>query len=958
MRNFRKLLTAAVFLCVAPVAAFAQTLPAPWVAVDVGAPTLSGAAATNGSGFRIDAAGTDIWGSSDQFHFLYQQVSGDVEVIARVDSLVQTDPWAKAAVMIRGSLNANATHGSAVVSAAQGIHFQRRLTTGGTALTSAGPGGAAPIWLRVVRAGTVVTAYSSTNSTSWTTLGSETIGLGTTAYVGVAVTSHNPNMRTTAEVSAVTVTPGGVPTSQQSMDIGAPAIAGQTTFSSGTFTVRAAGRDIWDTNDQFHFVYQPMSGDVEVIARVAGLVNVDNWAKAGVMLREALTPDSRNAFMALSAGNGLTFQRRANPGGMSVFTAGGGGTAPVWVRLVRSGNLFQAYRSPDGVTWSNVGSDTLVMGATVYVGLAVTSHNTAASTTATIDNLTVRSSTVGNQPPAVTITQPSSGTSYQLPATIAVAANATDPENRMLSVDFYANSTLITRDTSAPYSISWAPSSAGVYSLSATAHDADGGSSTSSAVSVTVTASANQAPTVSLTAPAAGATFTAPAAINLAANASDPEGQVARVEFFNGATLLNADATAPYAFTWSNVAAGTYDLTAVVQDAAGLRSTSTSVTVTVSPSGSGGALLSADIGSPSIAGSTTVSGNAYTVRAAGSDIWDGSDQFRFVYRAVSGDVEVIARVSSLTNTDGWAKAGVMIRETVAANSRHASTLLTPGYGRSFQRRVSTGGASTHTTPNTGSIPGWIRIVRTGNLFQSYGSSDGSTWTAIGSETISMAAAIYVGVAVTSHNVNAATTAVFDSIVINAGGGANTPPSVTLTSPTSGATFVAPATVSLAANASDSGGQITRVEFFAGTTQLGADTTAPYTFTWSNVAAGSYTLTAVAYDNGGASASSAAVTITVSSGSAPPTGVMFSASADHATNVTSYLLKIYAQGADPATATPVGTSDLGKPTPAANNEITVDRSSFFAGLPAANYIATVTAIGPGGQTTSASVSFVR
>jgi len=87
-------------------------------------------------------------------------------------------------------------------------------------------------------------------------------------------------------------------------------------------------------------------------------------------------------------------------------------------------------------------------------------------------------------------------------------------------------------------------------------------------------------------------------------------------------------------------------------------------------------------------------------------------------------------------------------------------------------------------------------------------------------------------------------------------------------------------------------------------------------------------------------------------------VVFTASADHATRVSSYLLKVFTQGANPNTATPVASSDLGKPTPAANNDITVDRAAFFSALPAGNYIATVTAIGPGGQTPSSSVPFVR
>ena len=126
-----------------------------------------------------------------------------------------------------------------------------------------------------------------------------------------------------------------------------------------------------------------------------------------------------------------------------------------------------------------------------------------------------------------------------------------------------------------------------------------------------------------------------------------------------------------------------------------------------------------------------------------------------------------------------------------------------------------------------------------------------------------------------------------------------------------------------------------------------------------MAAGTYGLRAVAYDTAGASASSATVSVTVSTASStPPTGIVFAASTDHSTNVTNYLLKVFPQGANPDTATPTATSDLGKPTPAGNNDITVNRASFFAALPAGNYIATVTAIGPGGQTRSATVSFVR
>jgi len=282
----------------------------------------------------------------------------------------------------------------------------------------------------------------------------------------------------------------------------------------------------------------------------------------------------------------------------------------------------------------------------------------------------------------------------------------------------------------------------------------------------------NKAPTVTLTSPANGASFTAPTNITLTASASDTDGTIARVEFYNGTTLLNADTTSAYSFTWSSVAAGTYSLRAVAYDNSGASATSTTSTVTVA-------------------------------------------------------------------------------------------------------------------------------------------------------------------------------------------GANQPPTVALTSPTNGSIFTAPATVTLSANASDTDGTISKVEFYNGTTLLNTDTASPYTFAWSNVAAGIYTVKAIAYDNSNASTSSATSTITINTTTTtPPTGVVFTASPDHATLVINYELRIYASGANPNTATPIATSNLGKPTPGANNDITVNQATFFSSLTVGNYVAAVAAVGTGGSSVSTGVTFIR
>jgi regulation of enolase protein 1 (concanavalin A-like superfamily) len=171
-----------------------------------------------------------------------------------------------------------------------------------------------------------------------------------------------------------------------------------------------------------------------------------------------------------------------------------------------------------------------------------------------------------------------------------------------------------------------------------------------------------------------------------------------------------------------------------------------------------------DIGSVGIAGSSTLLRGVFTIQASGSDIWGTADAFRLVNLPANGDCTITARVSSISNTHVWAKAGVMIRETTTAGSKHAMTVIAPGSGCSFQRRKSTGASSLSTTVS-GTAPGWVRITRKGNVFTSYRSTDGATWTQIGSDTITMASNAQIGLCVTSHNNSAICTAVFDNVSV-------------------------------------------------------------------------------------------------------------------------------------------------------------------------------------------------
>jgi hypothetical protein len=159
-------------------------------------------------------------------------------------------------------------------------------------------------------------------------------------------------------------------------------------------------------------------------------------------------------------------------------------------------------------------------------------------------------------------------------------------------------------------------------------------------------------------------------------------------------------------------------------------------------------------------------GNALTVSGSGTDIWNNADDFRFAYKKLSGNGSITARVDSVVNTNVWAKAGVMIRETLDAGARHADLLVTPGNSCTFQWRALTDGASAYTgwTGTAVTAPYWVRITRTANAFKAESSPDGKTWTQLGTDTtVAMGTDVFIGLAVTSHDTTRVTTAEFSNV---------------------------------------------------------------------------------------------------------------------------------------------------------------------------------------------------
>jgi regulation of enolase protein 1 (concanavalin A-like superfamily) len=165
------------------------------------------------------------------------------------------------------------------------------------------------------------------------------------------------------------------------------------------------------------------------------------------------------------------------------------------------------------------------------------------------------------------------------------------------------------------------------------------------------------------------------------------------------------------------------------------------------------------------------------INGSGADIWGTADGFRYVYQALSGDGTITAKVECMQNTAGWAKAGVMIRESLNANSSHAIAFLSPSNGTALQQRTGTGVSGSGVTNITGlSAPYWLRLKRSGTTFTAYQSADGVTWTTLGTTTISMATNAYAGLAVCSHNDGVICQALFSNVSVKAG----TIPDVTAT----------------------------------------------------------------------------------------------------------------------------------------------------------------------------------
>lgn len=279
------------------------------------------------------------------------------------------------------------------------------------------------------------------------------------------------------------------------------------------------------------------------------------------------SPSNGSSFIAPSS---ITLSATATPGSGSVTK----------VEFISGSTILgTATASPYSANWTSPAAGSYSITAKVTDSSGATAVSSAVS-------ITVKAT---NVPPSVSISSPGAGAVYYAPANISISANATDSDGSVKKVEFYEGSNLIGSATAAPFSMNWTSVPAGTYSLTAKATDDNGAVTTSGAVSITV--KTNLLPTVSITSPSNNASFTAGDNITITASASDSDGTIAKVVFYNGSSVIGTDTTGSsgsYSYTWSSVSQGSYTLKAVAYDNVGASKASSTITITVARKHGGG----------------------------------------------------------------------------------------------------------------------------------------------------------------------------------------------------------------------------------------------------------------------------------------------------------------------------------------------------------------------------------
>ncbi len=376
-----------------------------WSCTDVGAPGLTGGQFSNGA-WTIWGGGSDIYGTSDQFHFVYQPLAGNGDLATQITSQLNSSSYAKAGVMMRADTTTGSAYYGALLTPANGLLIQYRNASG--AITNdVTPVGSvsAPLYVRVGRSGPsfdVFTTYTSSDGVTWTPVANsaKTIpALAGTLDAGLAVSSHSAQNLGEATIKTLSLschvdwTCVGV-----NETINQIAGTADTSTDLNSWVVQGSGGDIWSTADSFHYDYQNLNGDGGVSAQITSQSETNQYAKAGVMIRDSSASNSAFYDLVAVKDHDFEIQYRSTTGGSaSTVYSNIPTTYPYYLKIVRSGSLYSGYVSTDGVTWRLIPNSTVtiqngptgIRSAAALAGIAITAHDSYKVGTATLANVSV-----------------------------------------------------------------------------------------------------------------------------------------------------------------------------------------------------------------------------------------------------------------------------------------------------------------------------------------------------------------------------------------------------------------------------------------------------------------------------------------------------------------------------------------------------------------------------------------